>query len=118
MTTTDLIALMPFIIPTITGILIPFVTNAINRIVVMPDWLQSFVYVALSALAAVIPTVQFDKDLRAYFIALGIAWLISMRTHYTTIPDKLIPPYRPRHALNEDRIVDNIPKVDRNTPSR
>lgn len=98
----------PFIIPAVAGVLIPFLTNALNRATALPSWLQSILYFALSALAAVIPTVTFDKDLKAYLIALGIAWLVSMRTHYTTIPDSLIPPYSPRHARDPET-VDSSP---------
>lgn len=99
MTTDQVLTLLPFVIPTVAGILIPFITNAMNRAFEMSPAIQSFVYIALSSLAAVIPTVSFDKDTKSYFIAIGIAWLVSMRTHYTTIPDKVIPPYQPRHAL-------------------
>lgn len=99
----DLNALLPLAIPTLLGMLIPFLVNTVsNRLVPLPPAIQSFVYVALSALAAIVPTITYNNDLKGYFTALGIAWIVSMRTHYTQIPDRVISPYQPRHAKIDD----------------
>lgn len=90
--------LYPLLIPGALGLLIPFLVNAVSRVTGWPPYLQSIIYAALSALAAIVPTITFDSDLKGYLIQLFIAWLASMRSHYTTIPDAIIPPYRGRHA--------------------
>lgn len=91
--------LLPFLVPATLGALIPFLANFVQRSTNLPQWLSSFLYMALSALAATVPTVAFDKDLKGFLVSLFLAWVVSMRTHYTTIPDKVIPPYKPKHAL-------------------
>lgn len=91
-------ALWPLIIPGALGLLIPFLVNGVSRMTGWPPYLQSIIYAALSALAAIVPTITFDSDLKGYLIQLFIAWLASMRSHYTQIPDAIIPPYRGRHA--------------------
>jgi hypothetical protein len=97
--------LYPLIIPGLLGLVIPLLVNAVSRVTGWPPYLQSIIYAALSALAAVVPTVTFNSDLKGYLIQVFIAWMMSMRSHYTDIPNSLIPPYKPRHALldEEDR---------------
>lgn len=108
MTPDQLTLLGPLAIPTLLGMVIPLLVNAVTHLRTMPEWLQSIIYAGLSALAAVVPTVTYDNDLKGYFTALGIAWLVSMRADYTGIPQKLVAkkPYVGRH-----RKVDTPPYI-------
>lgn len=101
MTNADMSLIGPLAIPTLLGLVIPLIVNGITQIKAMPQTLQSILYAAFSALAAVVPTVTYDNDLKGYLTALCIAWLVSMRSDYTGIPDKVIPKkeYVGRHRL-------------------
>lgn len=110
MTPDTLATILPLAIPSLLGLVIPILVNGLTQWHAMPDWLQSILYALLSSLAAVIPTVTFDATIQDYFIALGIAWMVSMRADYTGIPQKLVAKreYVGRHR----RRVDRSPPVD------
>lgn len=98
----DTATILPLAIPTLLGLIIPLIVNALTHVKAMPEWLQSILYAIFSALAAVVPTISYNADLGTYLTALIIAWLVSMRSNYTGIPEKVIHQnvYVGRHRID------------------
>lgn len=68
----------------VAGLVIPFITELITKSAA-PLWLKSTMTVALSTLAGVLVTVSIGdyKSISSYLAAIAIAWIASMRMHYT-----------------------------------
>lgn len=89
------VELVPLLVSAVVALVIPSLTELTTK-AQAPTWLKSLVTAGLSALTGVLTTVAYDPNvpLAAYGVAVGTAWLVSMRAYFAGLdyPGKVAGP--------------------------